>query len=133
GGPPKAVAPPDGTEDVFWRGADDPLRYATFVPGTGWSSAHSLGGDLASDLAPVASSPGTFDVFWQGTDGNLWHAFQTPGHGWHAPASLGMGPLGGGPAATGQLSGTEDVFWRGTRDEQPCHAHVPGGGGWGAA
>jgi hypothetical protein len=130
GGPPKAVAHPDGAEDVFWRGTDDHLWYAAFVPGRGWSGAHNLGGDLASDPAPVASSPGIFDVFWKGTDGNLWHAFQTPGHNWSAPANLGMGPLGSGPAATGQLSGTEDVFWRGSNDTHLWHAYFVPGSGW---
>jgi peptidoglycan/xylan/chitin deacetylase (PgdA/CDA1 family) len=134
GGPPRAVAQPDGTEDVFWRGTDNHLWYSTFVPsGGGWSSAHNLGGDLASDPAPAVSSPGTFDVFWKGTDGNLWHAYQIPGHSWHAPASLGMGPLGSGPAATGQLSGAEDVFWRGSGNHHLLHTYYTRGGGWHSA
>ena len=108
---------------MFWRGTDNHLWYATFVPGGGWSSAHNLGGDLASDPAPAVSSPGTFDVFWKGTDGNLWHAYQIPGRSWHAPASLGMGPLGSGPAATGQLSGAEDVFWRGSGNHHLWHTY----------
>ena len=60
GGPPKAVAQPNGAVDVFWRGTDNQLWYASYVPGSGWSSARSLGGDLASDPAPVGLVPRYF-------------------------------------------------------------------------
>jgi peptidoglycan/xylan/chitin deacetylase (PgdA/CDA1 family) len=133
GGPPRAVAQPDGAEDVFWRGTGNDLWHASFVPGRGWSGAQSLGGSLASDPAPVTSSPGTIDVFWKGTDGRLWHTYKPAGGGWSAPASLGVGLLGSGPAATGQLSGAIDVFWHGSTDSYLWRASYVPGHGWSGA
>ena len=89
GGPPKAVAQPNGAEDVFWRGTDNHLWHASFVPGRGWTGGQNLGGDLASDPAPAASGPGNVHVFWQGTDGSLWHAYYRSGHGWAGAENLG--------------------------------------------
>jgi hypothetical protein len=99
----------------------------------GWAGARSLGGDLASEPAPVASSPGNVDVFWKGTDGGLWHVYNSAGRGWSAPVSLGMGQLGSGPAATGQLGGAIDVFWRGSADTHLWHAYYRTGHGWAGA
>lgn len=85
----------------------------------------------------MTSVPGTgrgaLTVFWKGRDGHLWVIRRKPGSRWAHPANLGMGKLGGAPAATGLASGEVDVFW-------PAKSHASGwqlsffpGRGWGKA
>jgi hypothetical protein len=79
----------------------------------------------------VTSIPLTVDVFFEGTDGNLWHVFYTPSGGWNAAASLDMGPLGGAPFASAEVSGTIDVFWKGVGTAPSLwHAWYNPGSSW---
>jgi peptidoglycan/xylan/chitin deacetylase (PgdA/CDA1 family) len=133
GGPPSATGQLSGAVDVFWQGTDGHLWRAGYIPGAGWSGAANLGGDLASNPAPVASNPGTVDVFFKGTNGNLWHVYRVSGGSWSAPSSLGMGVLGSGPWATSQPSGAIDVFWRGSADSHMWRAYYRPGSGWAGA
>jgi hypothetical protein len=133
GGAPYAVAQQNGTIDVFWKGAgaDPSLEHAWQNPGSSWSGPQNLGGNLASDPSPVTSSPGVVDVFFEGSDQALWHAYFSPSGGWHNASRLGMGPLGSGPHATGQLDGTIDVFWKSTGTTPSLeHAWYNAGQGW---
>jgi hypothetical protein len=132
GSSPTATGRPDGTVDVFWRGAnDDHLWHAHYTAGVSWSSgATDLGGHIAAGTvpAPVTSSNQTTDVFFKGTDGNLWHVF-TYNSGWTSAASLGMGAISQ-PFVAGQASGAIDVFWKGTADSHIWHAWYTPTGGW---
>ena len=135
GSRPVAVAQADGIMDVFWQGSvGSSLWHARFTPGGGWAGPQNLGGALASDPSPAVSGGGTVSVFWRGTDGHLWQTLQSPGLRWPRPASLGMGKLGGGPDATGEVNGTIDVFWNGTVKARASlwHATYTAGSGWGS-
>jgi hypothetical protein len=117
GGPPRALGQPDGTVDVFWQGTDEALWSAHYSPGTQtWTGATPLGGSFVREPWPVVSASGVVSVFLMGTDSNLWEVQKTGGV-WQAAVSLGMGPLGGPPAAIGHTDGTIDVFWKGTTGE----------------
>jgi Domain of unknown function (DUF1906) len=135
GSRPVAVAQADGVMDVFWQGSvGSNLWHARFTPGGGWAGPQNLGGALASDPSPAVSGGGTVSVFWRGTDGQLWQTLQSPGLSWRRPASLGVGKLGGGPDATGEVNGTIDVFWNGTVKARASlwHATYTAGSGWGS-
>ena len=82
---------------------------------------------------PAASGRGTLTVFWQGRDGHLWVIRRQPGHSWSRPASLGMGRLGGAPAATGLASGEVDVFWPAKSHASVWQLSYLPGHGWGTA
>jgi hypothetical protein len=134
GSRPAAVAQADGVIDVFWRGsADHHLWQAQYNPGHGWGKAHDLGGQLSSAPAPAVSGGGTLTVFWQGRDGQLWVIRRKPGSSWAHPANLGMGRLGGAPAATGLASGEVDVFWPATSHASVWQLSYLPGHGWGTA
>ncbi|MGP7996918.1 MAG: glycoside hydrolase domain-containing protein [Streptosporangiaceae bacterium] len=131
---PAAVARADGVIDVFWRGfSDDHLWQARYLPGRGWTKPHSLGGQLRSGPAPALSGRGTLTVFWKGTDGHLWVIRRTPGARWGRRADLGMGSLGGTPAATGLASGEVDVFWPARSRASVWQLSYLPGRGWGKA
>ena len=130
GGPPRAVAQPNGAIDVFWKGSADPHAwYGRFTPGQGWTGPKSLGGNLASSPSPVESSPGAIRVFWKGTDKSLWHVARSNSGRWSRPTSLGMGPLGGTVHATAQVSGRIEVFWKGSGNNH-VWAAFRGSRGW---
>jgi peptidoglycan/xylan/chitin deacetylase (PgdA/CDA1 family) len=139
GSAPAATGQLSGAIDVFWHGSggNNQLWHASYLPGSGWHGAQSLGGALpasARPVAPVTAKPGTVDVFWQGTDASLWHVFTTNGGSiWAAPASLGMGVLGSMPFVTAQPNGNEDVFWRGAGNDHLWHAYYRPGPGWAGA
>ena len=79
------------------------------------------------------SGRGTLTVFWQGRDGHLWVIRRQPGHSWSRPASLGMGRLGGAPAATGLASGEVNVFWPAKSHASVWQLSYLPGHGWGTA
>jgi peptidoglycan/xylan/chitin deacetylase (PgdA/CDA1 family) len=130
GGPPAATGQVSGAVDVFWRGTNGSLWRAGYAPGAGWSGPANLGGRLASDPAPAATSPGTVDVFFKGTDGHLWHVYRLGGGSWTGAGSLGMGVLGSRPWVAAQPDGAIDVFWRGSGDTRLWHAAYRPGTGW---
>jgi Domain of unknown function (DUF1906) len=130
GGPPRAVAQPNGAIDVVWKGSADPHAwFGRYKPGQGWTGPKSLGGNLASSPSPVESSPGAIRVFWKGTDKSLWHVARSYSGRWSRPASLGMGPLGGPVRATAQAGGRIEVFWKGLGNNH-VWAAFRGAGGW---
>lgn len=65
--------------DVFARGTDAALWHKFWA--NGWSNWSSLGGGIAPDAAPAATSVGTtwgvghLDVYIRGTDNRLWHRY----------------------------------------------------------
>jgi hypothetical protein len=85
----------------------------------------------------VTSVPGTgrgaLTVFWKGWDGHLWVIRRKPGSRWAHPANLGMGKLGGAPAATGLASGEVDVFWPAKSHASVWQLSFFPGRGWGKA
>ena len=105
----------------------------SFTPGAGWQHPASMGGSLATRPSAVTSVPGTVAVFAKGTDGRLWAAVSQPGHSWSRPANLGMGRLGGAPAATGLGSGEVDVFWPAKSHGSVWQLSYLPGHGWGTA
>ncbi|HTT50065.1 MAG TPA: glycoside hydrolase domain-containing protein [Streptosporangiaceae bacterium] len=134
GSRPAAVARPDGVIDVFWRGSSDHhLWQARYIPGRGWAKPHDLGGQLRSGPAPAVSGRGTLTVFWTGTDGHLWVIQRMPRAAWGHPVNLGMGRLGGAPAATGLASGEVDVFWPARSHARVWQLGYLPGHGWGRA
>ena len=46
GSTPFATAQPNGTEDVFWRGASDDHLWHAYYRSGGWHGPQDLGGDL---------------------------------------------------------------------------------------
>ena len=131
GSGPRAVAAQDGVIDVFWHGsADDHLWHAEFLPGSGWFGPQGLGGALASSPVPVISSPGTTSVLWKGTDASLWVVNRGLPGVWSAPQRVGMGPLGGQPAATAEASGGIQVYWHGAGHPLVWEAFYRPGAGW---
>ncbi len=134
GSRPAAVAQADGVIDVFWRGpADHHLWHTRYTPGRGWGKPHDLGGRLSSGPAPAVSGGGTLTVFWKGRDGQLWVIRRKPGSSWAHPVNLGMGRLGGAPAATGLASGETDVFWPAKSHGSVWQLSYRPGHGWGKA
>jgi hypothetical protein len=85
----------------------------------------------------VTSVPGTgrraLTVFWKGRDGHLWVIRRKPGSRCAHPANLGMGKLGGAPAATGLASGEVDVFWSAKSHASVWQLSFFPGRGWGKA
>lgn len=131
GSAPRAVAQPDGTIDVFWRGsADDHLWHGQYLPGSGWNGPQGLGGALASGPSPVVSLPGATTVFWEGADKALWWVHRGLLGRWSAPRSLGMGPLGGPPQATAQEDGGIQVYWHGSGNSKVWEGFYRPGSGW---
>jgi hypothetical protein len=113
GGPPKAIAQPNGVVDVFWQGSGNGrLWHGQFSPGSGWTGPQDLGGSLAGAPSPVETKSGQVQVYWAGQDGNLWRAVRPVGGRWSSPSNLGMGRLSGPVDAVALSSGTVDVFWR---------------------
>jgi hypothetical protein len=106
---------------VFVHGTDNAVWYKTWN-GAAWSSWHSLGGALAANSGPAATSPssGVIDVFVQGTTGTVYEKTTTnSGTTWSGWTSLG-GALAAnsGPAATSESGqvyiaalGTGNVLW----------------------
>lgn len=115
GSAPKAIGQQDGSVEVFWRGGNNYLWHAWYIPGNLWTGPKSISsvGNMDSDPAPVNSSTGTWDIFWKGSNGDLWHSYWNPGGPW-TTVDQGFGVLGGQPFATGQTYGTIDVFWKGS-------------------
>jgi Domain of unknown function (DUF1906) len=114
GGPPRAVAQPNGVIDVFWRGShDDHLWHGQYSPGEGWAGPERLLGSLDSSPYPVERQSGLVEVFYMGTDRKLWRVVRGLGQGFSRPQSLGMGPLGGAPQAVALPDGQIDVCWQG--------------------
>ena len=83
--------------------------------------------------APAVSGRGTLTVFWQGRDGHLWVIRRKPGASWARPVNVGMGRLGGAPAATGLASGEVDVFWPAKSHASVWQLSYLPGHGWGTA
>jgi Rv2525c-like, glycoside hydrolase-like domain len=110
-----AVTQPDGTVDLFYRGADGRLWYQRHAPGRDWTSAVDLGGQLASQPSAVAVGQHGLRIFYRGTDGFLWQV-RTRRVGWTRPWALrSMGLLGGNPRAVTRPGGAVLVFWRDPR------------------
>ena len=85
----------------------------------GWSTWHSLGGQLAAGTGPAVASwsAGRLDVFVEGTNGALYHKWYSGG-AWSSWQNLG-GKLTASPAATFDMSVLSPansiwVFVRGT-------------------
>ena len=106
------------------------LWLAQFRPGRGWTGRRNLGGRLASYPFPVESSPSTAEVFWDGTDRSLWRVTRDAAGRWSRPVRMGMGPLGGPPRATAQVSGRIEVFWEGSGKRHHIWAAFRGPDGW---
>jgi large repetitive protein len=99
---------------LFVTGSDNALWYKTWNGAT-WSSATSLGGALAANTGPAAtSSGGVTYVFVTGTDNAVWYKTTTNG-GWSGWQPLGgVLATGSSPAATSPSTGVIDVFAHGT-------------------
>jgi hypothetical protein len=127
GGPPRAVAQPNGVIDVFWSGYNDKhLWHGEFNPGEGWSGPQPLHGSLASAPYPVETPGGVIEVFWEGRDGRLWRVTRRIGIAFTQPEDLGMAPMGGPPHAVVLSNGEIDVFWRGNSPHSIWAAFMSG-------
>src|SRR5262249_48967089 len=130
GGPPRAVAQPDGAVDVFWRGSTgNHLWLASYVPRPRWRGAAGPRRRPAPP-PPTAAARGMVNSLWKGAGGARWTHFQQAGAAWSAPSLLGLGTLGSRPWATGEPDGTMDVFWRGSADDNLWLASYVPGRGW---
>jgi Domain of unknown function (DUF1906) len=126
----RATSQPDGTVDVFYRGAGHRLWHAEVRPG-GVSAPARLGGHLIGQPAAVAPVPGALDVFFEGTDHKLWEVSRKPGRPWSAPRQLSrMSTIGSPPSAVAQPNGVVDVFWKGSADNGLWHGQFSPGKGW---
>jgi hypothetical protein len=118
--PPQNVTTPSSSPAatgnyLFVAGNDSALWYKTWNGAT-WSSATSLGGVLAANTGPAAtSSGGVIDVFAHGTDNAVWYKTSNDGgitwSNWHSLG--GVLATGSSPAATSS-GGVIDVFAHGT-------------------
>ena len=96
--------------------------------GTATQHWSKIGGQLASDTGPAASSQGSrLDVFVEGTNGALYQKTSTGS--WSGWQNLG-GKLTSSPAATSPTSGVLDVFVRGSNGA--LYSKQLSGGAWGS-
>jgi hypothetical protein len=84
----------DGRLEVFAKGLDGALWHIwQLAPGGPWSSWHSLGGQLSTNVSNFAvanNADGRLEVFAFGSDDALWHIWQVaPNNGWSGWHSLG--------------------------------------------
>jgi hypothetical protein len=126
-----AVTGPDGSVDVFYRGADNDLWRELYSPGSGWSQPIDMGGTLSSAPTAVCVGAGGVEVFYRGARGDLWEVSYRSGSGWGRPRKLAMmGVLGSRPTAVAQPNGVIDVFWKGSADDHLWHGQFDPGRGW---
>lgn len=125
-------------DDVFWRGTDNTLWEATYVPDTNqWHpNDHVLDTTLGSDPSATANFTATAgdaaDLAWRGGggDGNLWFWPRTDPNS--NPKNLGMGDIGSAPAITfndpgGAFNASWFFFWKGSTNNDLFEAYaVPG-------
>ena len=81
-----------GTATFACQGGDHSLWTAA-NSGTGWSAAHSLGGQLM-DGPGIAAASGATEFFAEGTDGSVWQ--WTSASGWNIYLSAGATMFGTG-------------------------------------
>jgi len=121
---PSAAVTPDGTQLVFWRGADGHLQEVWYAAGhwngpADWTSSAFLGAGMMQSAPSVAVTPdGTQLVFWQGVGGHLYEAWFVSGS-WNGPvdwtgsAFNGASALASAPSAAVTADGGQQmVFWR---------------------
>jgi Domain of unknown function (DUF1906) len=126
-----AVTRPDGTIDVFYRGADNRLWREVRWAGSGWRRPVNMHRALSSTPSAVCVGYNVLDVFYRGPRGDLWELSQRAGHGWGRPRKLAMmGVIGSAPRAVAQPNGVIDVFWRGSADDHLWHGEYNPGRGW---
>jgi hypothetical protein len=126
-----AVTRPDGTIEVFYRGADGQLWREVRWPGAHWRPPVNMGRVLSAEPSAVCVGADVVDVFYRGAHGNLLEVSDRAGSGWGRPVKLTMmGILGGAPRAVAQPNGVIDVFWRGSADDHLWHGEFNPGRGW---
>ena len=127
----RAVAQPDGTVDVFYRGTDHRLWHIGPLSGAHGPAPADLGGTVTGQPTAVSPVPGVIDVFYEGSGKLLWEVSRKAGSGWSAPRKISrMGELGSPPAAVAQPNGVIDVFWKGSDDDHLWHGQFSPRKGW---
>jgi hypothetical protein len=129
----RAVAQPDGTVDVFYRGTNHKLWHVgpLTAAAAGGVATADFGGMVAAQPTAVSPVPGALDVFYEGAGRLLWEASRRAGGGWSAPRKISrMGRLGSPPTAVAQPNGVIDVFWKGSVGDQLWHGQFSPGKGW---
>jgi hypothetical protein len=129
----RAVAQPDGTVDVFYRGTNHRLWHVGPLSGAAASGVTpaDLGGMVAGQPTAVSPVPGALDVFYEGQGRLLWEVSRRAGGSWSAPRKISrMGELGSSPAAVAQPNGVIDVFWKGSDGDHLWHGQFSPGKGW---
>jgi hypothetical protein len=131
----RVASQPDGTVDVFYRGANHRLWFDGPLAGAGAGAdgvaPADLGGRVAAQPSAVSPLPGALDVFYLGTDQMLWEMKRSAAGRWSGPAKISrMGKLGSPPVAVAQPNGEVDVFWKGSDDRQLWHGQFSPRKGW---
>ncbi|MFI1015993.1 hypothetical protein [Streptomyces sp. NPDC020965] len=74
----------DGSQQVFFVGADYAIWSGWFTPGEGWGPMVSLGGKVTSDPVISAYSGNALTLKVRGTDGRSWYKDRYANGAWSA-------------------------------------------------
>lgn len=124
-GPPAVAAAPDGVVHAVWddhRGGEDRIRYARFVPGSGWGSPETIAAPGVPVEAPtVALAPdGRLHVVWVASIAAgkaLVTRTREPAGDWGSPIELSdPGWLAGDPCMIAESTGDLHLVWQDARE-----------------
>jgi hypothetical protein len=116
GGPPHAVAQPDGEVDVFWRGSTEThtIWSAELKPGRRAIGPLRVAGQDPAVGQPWPALSGSSErVLFRGGDSRMWLVQRAGGGRWGTPVKVSrLGAMQTAPvAAAGPRSAPLEVFW----------------------